>query len=106
QNPVKTRGQSQIILKVNHQSVVTSGIYERQLQKNGQTFHHIFDPQTGYPMETQLASLTIVSDLSVDGEIWTTRLFGLAPDEIIKQLNQIPTIDGLVITKDGQTKIS
>ena len=45
------------------------------LTVDGKDYHHIFDSQTGYPVETELASLTIISDKSVDGEIWTTRLF-------------------------------
>lgn len=106
QNPVETRGHSQIILKVPAKSVVTSGIYERNLKHNGQTFHHIFDPQTGYPVETDLASLTIVSDLSVDGEIWTTRLFGKQPDEIIQTINQLPEIEGLLISQKGEVTYS
>lgn len=57
------------------ESVVTSGIYERKFVWEGKTYHHIFDSQTGYPIETDLASLTIVSKKSLDGEIWTTRLF-------------------------------
>lgn len=101
QNPVHSRGTSQIILKLQNKSVVTSGIYERKLEHNGETFHHIFDPRTGYPVETKLASLTIISDESVDGEIWTTRLFGQTPTQIINAINEMKTIDGLVITKDG-----
>lgn len=101
QNPIKTRGHSQILLNIQNQSVVTSGIYERNLKTDGETFHHIFDPKTGYPIETELSSLTIVSDLSIDGEIWTSRLFGLPPKQIIQTLNEMKSVDGLVITKNG-----
>lgn len=106
QNPVASRGHAQIILKVENKSVVTSGIYERELTVNGETFHHIFDPRTGYPLATDIASLTIVSDLSVDGEIWTTRLFGCSPEEIIEVLDAMASIDGLVITKQGDVLYS
>ncbi len=101
QQPAAARGEAQIILKVRDKSVVTSGIYERKLSADGKDFHHIFDPKTGYPLETELASLTIVSDLSVDGEIWTTRLFGYPPSDIIKKLDRMDGIDGLVLTKEG-----
>lgn len=106
QNPIENRGESQIILKVPNKSVVTSGIYERNLKQNGETFHHIFNPKTGYPVETELASLTIVSDLSVDGEIWTTRLFGQTPADILATVNQTPHIECLIISKDGTTQYS
>ncbi len=39
----------------------------------------ILDRKTGYPVDTQLASITIISDNSLDGEIWTTRLYGEKP---------------------------
>ena len=102
QKPLSKRGEAQVILKVDNQSVVTSGIYERLFDVGNDTYHHIFDPKTGYPVETELASLTIVSDLSVDCEIWTTRLFGHSPRDIIEELNQMDAIDGLVITKQGE----
>jgi thiamine biosynthesis lipoprotein len=106
QNPVKTRGNSQIVLRVKNQSIVTSGIYERNLKAEGEVFHHIFNAKTGYPIETTLASLTIVSDESIDGEIWSTRLFGLPPKEIIQTLGEMKGIDGLLITKNGGIQFS
>ena len=78
QNPELKRGQNLGIVKITNQSVVTSGIYERKLSHNGKTYHHLLSPKTGYPMDTDMLSLTIVSDLSVDCELWTTRLFGLS----------------------------
>ena len=63
-------------LKIRDRSIVTSGIYERSHTVDGKTYHHIFNRKTGYPIESALASITIISDRSVDGEIWTTRLFG------------------------------
>ena len=75
QDPANPRGNHLMTIPVINQSVVTSGIYERHLTVDGKDYHHIFDSQTGYPVETELASLTIISDKSVDGEIWTTRLF-------------------------------
>ena len=83
QNPVEPRGHHILALSIENKSVVTSGIYERHLEVDGQSFHHIFDSTTGYPVETELASITIISDRSVDGEIWTTRLFGESPTSIL-----------------------
>ena len=102
QNPIQTRGASQMILRVQDKSVVTSGIYERSLTKNGKTFHHILDSYTGYPVKTDTTSLTVVSDLSIDGEIWTTRLFGKSTEEIINTLNQQAMVEGIVINDKGE----
>ncbi|MDR0199665.1 MAG: FAD:protein FMN transferase [Streptococcaceae bacterium] len=56
-------------------SVVTSGIAERHLDVGRDRFHHIMDPETGYPLETPLASVTVMTETSVAAEIETTRLF-------------------------------
>ena len=53
-------------------------------------------------MDNQLASLTIVSDKSVDGEIWTTRLFGDSPSSILEKVEQENGIEAFVITEDNQ----
>lgn len=102
QNPALPRGHYARVLKIKNLSVVTSGIYERQLSADGQDFHHIFDSRTGYPVQSDLASLTIISEKSLDGEIWTTKLFGKSAAQVIAQVNQIDGIEALVITKDNQ----
>lgn len=102
QNPMLTRNEFLATLKIANQSIVTSGIYERSLVKDGQAYHHIFDPHTGYPTETDVASLTIQSVQSLDGEIWTTRLYGKSSEEIIQVLDDLEGIEGLVVTKDEQ----
>ncbi len=102
QHPLSPRSHYVAALKVADQSVVTSGIYERSLEKEGRTYHHILDPHTGYPTSTDVASLTIHSKRSVDGEIWTTRLYGKTSEEVIDALNRLEGIEGLVLTKDGQ----
>ena len=100
QNPVLDRGEHVAVIEVSDASVVTSGIYERQLVVDGKTYHHIFDRTTGYPMETELASITIVAEKSVDCEIWTTSLFGQNPYDIIEEIEQQPGLEAFVITKN------
>lgn len=102
QNPFLPRGNAVALVKIRDQSVVTSGIYERVLEKDGEKYHHIFDSRTGYPIESKIASLTIIADKSLDCDIYTTKLFGLDPASILKKVNKIERMGAIVITKDGK----
>ena len=106
QNPDQSRGAHLGIVSIRNQSVVTSGIYERKFVKDGKTYHHIFDKSTGYPIDTDMASLTIVADSSLDCEIWTTRLFGLPIQEVLQTIEQTPTIEGIIINQSEQLFLS
>ena len=101
QNPKETRNTNLMVLAIRDQSVVTSGIYERTFEIDGETYHHIFDSQTGYPVSSDLASLTIISSLSVDGEIWTTRLFGASLERIFQEVSSQPNLEAIIVDKDN-----
>ena len=102
QNPVETRGNHLFTIGIRNQSVVTSGIYERNHTENGKTYHHILNPKTGYPVETNVAGLSIISRKSVDGEIWTTRLFGKDIKDILEEVNNLPDIECVIVTTEGK----
>lgn len=102
QNPFLPRGHCIASIKIRNQSVVTSGIYERRFEHNGKQYHHIFDSHSGYPVDNNVASLTIIADKSLDCDIYTTKLFGLAPRDILATVNSIEGMEAMVITLDGQ----
>ena len=106
QDPQQPRGTNLAVLPIRNQSVVTSGTYERKLQVNGQSYHHILDRDTGYPVDTQLASITIISDNSLDGEIWTTRLYGEKPRQLLASVEQEKDIEALIVTTDNRVYYS
>lgn len=90
------------VLQVQGKSVVTSGIYERYFELDGRCWHHIFDPQTGYPLDNELLSVTVISDRSVDGDIYTTLLYGLGVEQGLAYLADQPDIDAVFVTRDRQ----
>ncbi len=102
QNPFLPRGNVVALVKIRNQSVVTSGIYERVLEWEGSKYHHIFNSKTGYPIESNLASLTVVADSSLDCDIFTTELFGLDAASVIRRVNRMSGMGAVVITLDGE----
>lgn len=70
-------------------SVVTSGNYERCFYHDDKLYHHILDTSTGYPAESGLNGVTVVSEHSVDGDALSTTLFCLGKQEAEKLLKRI-----------------
>lgn len=75
QDPRLKRGEDLEVVRQPACSAVTSGIYERFLEVNGKKYHHLLDPRTGYPLQTELSSVTVFTDQSVRGELEAKRLF-------------------------------
>ncbi|MDO4439145.1 MAG: FAD:protein FMN transferase [Eubacteriales bacterium] len=62
-------------LDIDNESVVTAGIYERYFEKDGIHYHHILDPYTGYPVQNELAAVTVVGPDSMYCDALSTTLF-------------------------------
>ncbi len=57
-------------------TVSTSGDYQKYfIGKDDKKYHHIIDPTTGYPVETNVKSVTVITDNSIDADIISTALF-------------------------------
>jgi FAD:protein FMN transferase len=89
------------VIEVNGKSVVTSGIYERYFELNGKIYHHILDPKTGYPLDNELLSVTVISDDSIDGDIYTTLLYGMGVEKAQHFLTTTPHIEAIFVTRSG-----
>lgn len=75
-NPVAGTSEAPLV-KVTHASVVTSGTYQRFFTQNGRLLHHILNPKTGYPAESDAVSATIICEKSLDAEGFSTTALAL-----------------------------
>jgi FAD:protein FMN transferase len=106
QNPFSDRGDIIGTITVKNKSIVTSGIYERYIEKDGIKYHHILSPKTGYPYENELAGITIISDKSSDGDALSTSVFAMGVEEGMKFVNTQEGIDAIFVTKDNKIYIT
>lgn len=88
------------IIHVEDKSVVTSGIYERYFISNDQLYHHILDPHTGYPLNNELHSVTIISNNSLTGDIYSTIFYGLGIRQGLSELKKKQNIGVIFVTRD------
>ncbi len=106
QNPIKSRGEFVLTISVINKSVVTSGNYERYFTADGKRFHHIIDPSTGYPSESEIISATIISDNSIDGDGLSTGLYIMGVHEASKLIEEIKGVDAIFITKNKEVYVT
>lgn len=93
-------------MEVSHKSVVTSGTYERYFEQDGRRYHHILNPQTGYPLDNELDSVTIISTDSLDGDIWTTLIYGAGIEKGCQMLKGRDDIEAIFVTKAREVVLS
>ena len=89
-------------LFVRDSSVVTSGIYERAFIDQERLYHHILDPNTGYPAQTDLLGATIVSKKSLDGDGYSTTLIILGLERAIQFIEDRPGLEAVFVTTEGE----
>jgi len=90
-------------LSIGEASIVTSGIYERQFMENGILYHHILDPASGMPVDSDVVSVTIVTESSTAGDALSTIVILLGSEKAAAVLDQAPGLVGAVLMlKSGE----
>ncbi|MBU3113198.1 FAD:protein FMN transferase [Clostridium lacusfryxellense] len=106
QNPFKRRGEFALTISVINKSVVTSGNYERYFETGGKKFHHIINPSTGYPSESDIISSTIISDNSIDGDGLSTGTYIMGVFKAMRLIEEMKGIDAIFITKNKEVYVT
>ncbi len=101
QRPFAERSEVVEILDIRDLSVVSSGVYERYFVQDGVHYHHLLNPQTGYPYDNGLVQVTIVSPRSVDGDGLSTTCFALGIEKGSSLIESMEDIYGIFMTEDG-----
>lgn len=106
QDPGKKRGQHLGTLQVVNKTIVTSGIYERFFEADGKLYHHILNPYTGYPVDNDLLSVTIVTDTSMDADAMSTSVFSLGLQEGRRFVESRGDAEAIFVTTDHQVYLT
>ncbi|WP_235946147.1 FAD:protein FMN transferase [Saccharibacillus alkalitolerans] len=102
QDPDKSRGSQLGTIKVNNETIDSSGVYERYFMQDGVRYHHILDPRTGYPTQNGLMSLTIVSDEATDADALSTAAFVMGLEDGMAYIEKQPGVEAFFVTEDNR----
>lgn len=106
QKPFDMTGEPITSVRISNKSVVTSGTYQRYFEADGKLYHHILDPNTGYPCENNLTSVTIITNSSLTADALSTTCFLLGYDKSMRLIEQLDNVDAVFITKDNKIQYS
>lgn len=106
QNPLDSRGEYLGTIEVSDKAIVTSGIYERYIEKDGKRYHHILSPENGYPIDNSLVSVSIVADKSIDADALSTTAFALGLENGLKLIESLKNVDAIFVTKDSDVYVT
>ena len=102
QDPDQPTGEPLFALPVADGSVVTSGNYERFFLFDGVRYHHILDPKTGWPVQNELSSVTILTKSSMLADAYSTACYVLGLEEGMKLVEATPDIEAVFITAEEE----
>ena len=107
QKPFEDYAETVGVVGVKDVTVVSSGIYERCFtDEDGNFYHHILNPATGYPYDNELVAVSIITKYSVDGDGLSTTCFALGTEKGLELINSLPDTYAVFIDKEGNMTYS
>jgi thiamine biosynthesis lipoprotein len=106
QDPDQDRGGYVMILSLKDQSLVTSGPYERFFEQDGKVYHHILDTDTGYPVESEFTSVSIITPKSFLADALSTSLYALGYEKGMAMIDAMPEVEAVFFTSDRKILLS
>jgi thiamine biosynthesis lipoprotein len=102
QDPRKRRNKLIGAVLVKDKSVVTSGNYERNFESDGNTYGHLISPKTGYPIDGEFLSVTVVAKQSIYADAFATGLFLMNLDDALEIIKKNKDMEAIFVTKDNK----
>jgi thiamine biosynthesis lipoprotein len=86
-------------LDLTDQAMATSGDYRNFQIIEGQSYSHIIDPRSGYPVQNGVVSTSVIADNCTFADGLATALMVMGPQKAVTLLNQLPGVEGLVVVR-------
>ncbi len=94
------------LLMVRDRGIATSGIDYRRWIRSGQTQHHIIDPRTRRPADTDLLTVTVIAPSAAQADLYALVTLILGSEEGWRYLSRQPDVEGLLMKQDGHLLIT
>ena len=94
------------VLSVEDMAVITSGGYQRYFEKDGITYHHIINPNDGFPANNGLKSVTVVSESGTFADGLSTAFFVMGLQKSIDYWKSYDGFNIIMLTDNDEIYIT
>ncbi|MBF0259849.1 MAG: FAD:protein FMN transferase, partial [Desulfamplus sp.] len=84
----------------------TSGDYRNFITINGKSYSHIINPTTGYPVDNNVVSASVISDSCTFADGLATALMIMGQEKGIRLVNSLENIECLIVVRDENGKLT
>ena len=91
-------------IPLDNKTIVTSGTYERCFEVDGVKYHHILDPDTGYPVDSDVLQVSVISrrNASADCDALSTTCLALGLEDGMELIRNTEYMEAIFVGTDGK----
>lgn len=101
---LNTSNELQTVLNVTDKAMATSGNYRNFYYKNGKKYAHTIDPKTGYPVQHNILSATVIAENCATADAYATSFMVMGMEGAQKILDKHPELLAYLIYSDAKGK--
>ncbi len=106
EDPTNENSELQQVVSISGVGLATSGNYRKFYYKDGHKYSHTINPKTGFPVEHNLLSATVIAESGMRADAFATAFMVLGVEESLSLCNQIPNMECyLIFEESGENKV-
>lgn len=102
ERPEGAKGAS-FVLALRDMAVTTSGNYRKTFDHQGRKIHHHINPFDGYPLQNNIASVTVIAASALDADAYDNVFMAMPVAEGLKLANKLKQVEVYIIYKEGES---
>ncbi|MBN2481455.1 MAG: FAD:protein FMN transferase [Bacteroidales bacterium] len=95
----------QAVIRLKDQALATSGNYRRFYEKDGMKYVHTIDPRTGYPVVSNLLSVTVIAEDCMTADAYATAFMVFGLERSVEFLNRNDFLEAYLVYADETGKL-
>ncbi|MFA6611880.1 MAG: FAD:protein FMN transferase, partial [Bacilli bacterium] len=79
-----------------------SGVYEKYIMDENQNeYHHILDPRTGFPIDNNVISVSVITDSSITADGYSTTLLAVGLEKGMEIVAKTTGLEAVYVVRNN-----